>query len=62
MFWASTLTEFLVALEFWCDVNEVKKHDAPSRERLEQLKRQHAKRKNGKAVSATEWLAKGGTW
>jgi len=52
----------MIAMGFWCDVNEVKKHDAPTRERLDQLKRQHTQRKMGKPMSATEWLAKGGTW
>ncbi|WP_407122748.1 phage tail assembly chaperone [Bradyrhizobium sp. STM 3561] len=39
-FWASTLTEFMVAVEFWCDANGVKKSDGEtlSRERLEELK------------------------
>jgi len=38
-FWAATLTEFMIAVDFWCDVNGVKKQDGiMSRHRLEELK------------------------
>jgi hypothetical protein len=38
-FWAASLTEFIAALDFWCEVNGVKESgDAPSRARVEELK------------------------
>jgi hypothetical protein len=41
-FWSATLTEFFVALDFWAEVNGLKRRiDAPTRERLEELKRKY---------------------
>jgi hypothetical protein len=41
-FWSATMTEFFASLDFWAEANGLtKRSNAPTRERLDELKRKY---------------------